>query len=284
MIGIPNGELFSRECEVTIDTLKLGGNRVAFRVTKTIKPEPNTCELTIWNLSENHRAALEELAPKADDVRGISVKIDAGYNGSTALVWLGDLRTVDSYRDGPDWITVLGSGDGEKACGKARVALPFGPGTPVETALRAMLVELGVGPGNITTALAMMHAKGVATTMLSSRSVIYGSVAARLTDLARSADLEWSIQDGAIQFTNRGQAIEGLPVLLSAETGMIGSPTVDNEGVLTVQSLMIPDIRPGRLVVMATLRIHGAYRIERAEWDGDTFGGNWYVTMEAKRV
>ena len=70
---------------------------------------------------------------------------------------------------------------------------------------------------------------------------------------------------------------------LTAETGMLSSPTVDNEGTLTVRMLMIPDVRPGVLLVIGSERIKGGYRIEKADWTFDTFGGPWEILVEAKR-
>jgi hypothetical protein len=40
-------ELFGRAAAVTVDTVRITGLRVAFRVEKTLKPDPNTCELAI---------------------------------------------------------------------------------------------------------------------------------------------------------------------------------------------------------------------------------------------
>jgi hypothetical protein len=278
-------ELFKRAATVVIDKIQLAGHRVTFRVEKSLKPEPNTCELAVWNLNEDQRAALEELKPKAQKAtRGIPCQIDAGYGDETSLIWLGDLRTVDSIREGPDWVTRLTSGDGEKAWKNARVNVSYGPRTPVETVLRALVRALGVGEGNVSKVAAQLKLTGVGK-LLTHGTVISGPAARELDAWARSADLEWSIQDGAIQFLDRGKAAAGTALRISAASGMIGSPTVDNEGVLSCQVLIIPDVRPGSLIVMDARRVKGNYRIERAIWDGDTFGGQspWYIHIEAKR-
>lgn len=275
-------ELFGRSADIVVGDQQITGLDVAFDVQKSVEPEPNTCELTIWNLSEGQRAQLEELEPKPEDARGIPVKIEAGYGGDNAQLWLGDLRSVDSIREGPDWVTRLDSGDGEKAAKGKRIAVPYGPNTPVDTALRAMVRALGVGEGNVGTAVAKLKQAGAAK-LFPNGKVLHGPVARRLTEFARSADLEWSIQDGALQITDRGKVLAGQAVKLSAGSGMIGSPTVDQDGILTVQCLMIPDLRVAGLIVVDSARIKGSYRVERARWTGDTRGGPWYVTLNAKR-
>jgi hypothetical protein len=275
-------QLFGRVAEVTVDTIKVTGHDVSFEIEKTLKSEPNTCTLRIWNLTEDQRSQLEELRPKKGDKRGIPCKIEAGYKDATSLLWLGDLRDVFSIKDGPEWTTELSSGDGERAHQTSRAALSFGPKTSLDTALRAMVRALGVGEGNVSKVAAKLKMGGVGR-LLTHGKVISGATSRHLTDFARSADLEWSIQDGAVQFVDRGKSLAGEAIRLAPETGLVGSPTVDNDGVLHASALMIPDIRPGRLVVMDAARIKGNYRIEKVQWVGDTHGQDWYAHIDATR-
>lgn len=275
--------LFGRETRVVVDTLELAGHRVFFKVEKSLKPEPNQCELSIWNLNEDQRAALEALRPKTPEAtRGIPTLIEAGYKDATSQIWLGDLRDVESLPDGPDWVTTLTSGDGEKATQHARIKASYGPKTPVDTVLRAIVRSLGVGEGNLAKVVNQLRISG-AGKLLANGAVLSGSAARELTDFCNSADLEWSIQDGAIQFLDRGKALAQQAIELGPETGLVGSPTVDNEGMLKARMLIIPDVRPGALVKMASRRITGNYRIENATWTGDTHAGDWYIDIEAKR-
>ncbi len=265
--------LFGRVAEVTIDTLKLTGFAVRFGIEKTHKPQPNTCKITVFNLNSDHRAQLEELRPKTVKgtklaIKGIPTKLEAGYGKNLSQLWLGDLRTINSVRDGSNWVTTLESGDAEKAYVNARMHVSYGPKTPVATALRAMVKALGVGDGNVAKVISDLEIAGMGR-LFSQGLVLSGSVARELTAFARSADLEWSIQDGSIQF--------------SASTGMQGSPTVDADGILTVKMRILPDVRPGSLIVMDAERVKGNYRIEKATWSGDTSTGDWDITAGCKR-
>lgn len=275
--------LFDRRVTVTVDTLQFSGLDVAFKVEKDLKAKPNTCELSIWNLTPDHQAQLEQLAPKdkKQATKGIPCQIDAGYKDAASLIWLGDLRTADTVREGPDWITHLSSGDGEKAWQNAKLHVSYGPKTSLETALRAMARALGVGEGNLSKVVKQLKQAGSA--IFPAGTVISGPVSRELTAFARSADLEVSIQDGALQFLDRGKALAGTALLLNSETGLIGSPTVDNEGILTARMLMIPDVRPGGLVTIDAARVKGTYRIEKAVWSGDTASTDWYIEINAKR-
>lgn len=288
-------DLFGKTWRVVIDTIEIEALDVHFEIQKSKKPEPNTCELTIYNLNRDHQAQLEQLggikartaaeikASKnaAPATKGVPCLIEAGYGDRLTQVWLGDLRTVQTTDDGPDGVTVLGSGDGEKAWKNARLHVAYGPKTPIETALRAIARALGVGEGNLSKVVARLKQAGSA--IYPSGKVISGSASRALVELARSADIDVSIQDGALQFLDRGKALAEEAILLNSETGMIGTPTVDNEGILTVETMMIPDVRCGRLVQMDAKRIKGGFMIERARCAGETDGEPWGYTLECSR-
>ncbi len=277
-------KLFGRRWSITIDKLQITELDMNFHVKKSIKPEPNTCDLTVFNLNPKQRATLEEIRPKKKDLVGIPVKIEAGYEEAQSLIWLGDLRTVETTLDGSEWVTDLSSGDGEKAKKKARVAQSFGPGTSPDTVLRALAHAMGIGVGNLEFFAQKQLFDSLARQIASQGIVLSGSAAAHLTRWAESSDLEWSIQDGAIQFTDRGKPLPGQVVLLNAGSGLIGTPSVDNEGLLTVKMLMIPDVIPGSLLVLDSERIKGNYRIQKADYEGDTTGTPWYITAICERI
>lgn len=292
--------LFDRKWAVTIDTIKTTELAVKFKVEKTLKDKPNKCELHVYNLSEAHRKQLEELnqvtrkvsgldkkkiriAARKTATRGIPVQIEAGYadDNALSLLWLGDLRTVHSSREGPDWVTILESGDGEKAWQNARIHVSYGPKTPVETVIRAIVKELGLGPGNVNELTGRMSAAGGA--ILPYGGVISGPAAYRLRDWCRTCELEFSIQDGAIQLLEKGKAIAGRAIVVSEGTGMLGSPTVDVDGLLHVKQLMPAGVRPGLIIEVDAHDVSGNYKIEKCIWEGDSHGDSWTVEYEAQK-
>lgn len=282
--------LFNRVCRVTVGTaigairagLRVEKHRVTFRVEKTHKPEPNKCELEIFNLSRDQRAQIEELKPKAGSARGVPVLIEAGYKDTgLSQIFLGDLRTAYSERKGADWITTVESGDGD-AAKKQPLSVAYGPQTSPDVALRAIVRALGVAEGNVPVIAAKLRI-GAAATLFPKRAVLCGSAFEHMTHFAHSAGLEWSIQDGAIQLINQGKVLDGFAIRLNASSGLIESPTVDHKGLLSCRMLIQPNVKPGSLLVIDSLAVRGNYKIERASWEGDTYGIPWYITVEAKR-
>lgn len=282
--------LFQRECRVTIGAaigniragLRVERHRCAFRVEKTNKPEPNKCALQVWGLSREQRAQIEELRPRAGSKRGVPVLIEAGYKETgIAQIFLGDFGTVYSRHEGAEWITTIESGDGQAAKLSA-ITQSYGPQTSPDIALRAIVRALGVDEGNVAVIAARLRTTGAAT-LFAKRAVLSGSAYEHMTQFARSAGLEWSIQDGAVQLIDQGKVLAGFAVNLGPRSGLIGTPTIDPKGVLSCQMLIQPSVKVGSLLVLNSAAVRGNYKIERATWEGDTHGIPWYITVEGKR-
>lgn len=273
--------LFDRKLVVTIDTLRITDLDIEFSIEKELKKAPNNCELTIWNLNPDHRASLEQLRAKSKadkGTKGIPCSVEAGYGLSLSQIFLGDLRTVETTRTGPDWQTKLTSGDGEKGAQFGRVQLSYGKGIANDVPLRALARAMGVGEGNLSKVVAQItHAQFPAGVTIS------GPAYRQLNVLAAGMGLQVTIQDSALQFQNLGKALSGTALKLNASTGLIDSPTVDNEGVLTAKMLMIPGVRVGGLIVMDSLTVKGNYIIQKATYAGSNFSGDFGITVQGKR-
>jgi hypothetical protein len=291
-----NPELFDRRFSLTVGTLEVSDFKCHFRIEKTLKPEPNKALVEIWNLHPEHRALLGELAPgkkirvghkkgkTAPKLMGrVPVRLEAGYTGpGTDLIYLGDLRTVDTEISGADWITSISSGDGERAYRTSRINQTFQPKTPVSVALKKVVAALGLGQGNLNQILPTLSLQG-GSKLLVGGLVMSGPAVRALTDLCRSADVEWSIQDGVLQFQDLNTALSGEAVYLSPDTGLIGSPSVDSAGVLKCKCLMMPQIRLGRIVVLEAAEIKGQFRVEGLVYEGDTHGDDWTIELTGRR-
>ena len=274
-------QLFGRSWRITVDTLQLTGIDVEFQVKKTLKPEPNTCDLKLYNLTSDHQKQIEQ-NPAVLKLKKVPVRVEAGYGTNLAQIFLGELRAGWTVNDGPDVITELSTGDGEKGMASARLNVSFGPGTPIDTVLREIVSTLGVGQGNVQKAVSLLQAKGLFN--FSSKGVVLkGNAAQHLTDFCKGAGLEWSVQDGNVQILTLGQPLQGQALQLDSSTGLIGSPSVDSKGVLSCQALMIPGLRPGQLLQMNSLHVKGGYRINTVEYQGDTLGNDWYAKITADK-
>jgi baseplate hub protein gp41 len=267
------GELFRRRYVLTVDTLRITDLDVSFRVKRTLKREPNTCDVALYNLRADHRRQLAEKP-------AVRVVLEAGYEGSgLSAIFRGDLRSAHTQREGPDLVTRVSSGDGERRARGTRVSRTFGPGTPLRAVLMQAAEDLGLGLGNLAQAAAAARLEGGGNTYAQG-TTLHGPAYRELCRLLESCGLECSVQNGALQVLERGRALGASAVVLSPETGLVESPSEASDGVVTAKALMVPDLVPGRVVEFRAREVEGFYRVSTGNYQGDTTGGEWGVTVE----
>lgn len=197
----------------------LNSLRIAFSVQRDVKRTPNNCEVRVYNLTRDHRAALAKLP-------SVRIRLEAGYVGDLGTIFDGDLRSARTRREGPDLATCASGGDGETQCRTAHIGKTFAAGTPVGTVLQELGKAMGVGPGNLRDFQGAQLANG--SKRLTRPLTLHGPVYDELEFFTRSCGLRWSIQDSALQIRDAG-----LPVgdregpLLRKDTGLIGEVQIE---------------------------------------------------------
>jgi len=212
----------------------------------------------------------------------LKVYLEAGYKDFIGTLFLGDVRSVTTKIQGPDVVTSFSSGDGSKAIRGKRVAVTFGSSVTVPTVLDHLAQTLGVKPGNLAQAKQALATEGLATLFPKGLS-LYGNAWRQTQEFARSAGLEISIQDDALQILRPGAALTNRAYLLTPDTGLLGSPSVDADGTVSFEALLIPDLRPGTKVQLDTDGVKGFYRVTHSEYRGNTAPGStvWGVSCHA---
>lgn len=266
--------LFRRVARVTVGEVQVEALRVQFRVVKTLRPEPNTAEVAISNLSADTRRKLVS--------ENVPVRIEAGYeNGGESTVqqlFVGDMRFAGHTREGADWVTKLQAGDGEKTFRGAKVNESFAKGVRKGKVLERLVKSMQV---DVKSAIAKFKSAGFKAGMdeFAKGVSLDGSAAKELTKILGAAGYSWSIQDGEVQVLGARETV-GEAVLLGPKTGLVGSPESGADGYIKAQSLLQPDLRPGRLVELDSETFRGSYRADRVEHRGDTHGADWYSELE----
>jgi hypothetical protein len=273
------GELRQRAFELAVGDMKLTGHQVQFKVEKTLKPDPNTAEISIYNLTDNQRSKISQL--KTPLVRLAAGYAPTGVPDLTQIFYGQCIHVEHEFKDNGDVATHLTTGDGITAYQKARIAMSFGAKTKIETVLRALVKQLGLRPGNVDS-IARELSGSLTSEIYIGGTVLSGSVSSELTALSRSAGLEWSIQDGAVQLLNRNKALDKFAIVLSPETGLVGSPSVSNKGIISGTCKIIKDFTPGRQIEVKARWVKGRARLEKVIYTGDRFGDDWDCAWEAK--
>jgi hypothetical protein len=278
-------DLNKRSSTISIGDLKVESKfdseslRVEFDVQRDTTPYPNNASVRIYNLSPDHRESLTR-------AKEVTCQIEAGYE-QTQQIFLGALRrgvNTSESGQGRDYVTSFEAGDGEKETQTATINKSYTKGTPISTVLNAFADALGVGKGNLTQhALA---AKLTSGKTLPSALTISGPVVEEMSAFARSLELSWSIQDGALQILSIDQpSVPGSAVLLTPDTGLIEQPklSVDKDtgkDVVVARSLLQPRLIPGALFRVDSETVTGSFAVRKSRHVGDTRGQSWYVDVE----
>jgi len=101
--------------------------------------------------------------------------------------------------------------------------------------------------------------------------------------------MTWSIQDGELQVLPIGGANTTPAILISVDTGMIGTPELGvpeadkKPPVLTISKLIDPGAlpAPGGVILVQAKNIEGAFVVKKVTHVGDTGGGEWRSDIEA---
>ena len=252
---------------------------VAFTVSKSISGEANTASLDIWNLNESHRNVVgEELD---------SVQIEAGYappegGGNVGILFKGQIRDVEHVRSGPDIITKIDCGDGDKALRTATISKTYKKGTKVNEVLEGIQEELGkkgITKGQWKLPEDVQDFKRPYS--------MCGSCKRELDTLGRGKGFYWSLQNETLEIFPSDEHLSGV-VLLNKDSGLTGVPTITDNGVKAT-ALLNPDIRPGRCVKIESQVLEmngegGLYRVSQADFDGDNRDGAFEVAIHGEAI
>lgn len=262
-------QLYLRKAIVSVGTIAGSSNviedlRVQFEVEKTNESNPNTATIKIYNLSESTRSGLE-----APDQK---VSLEVGYRDISEVVFRGDVTKAVHDREGDvDIITTLECGDGDNNFRNSRITRGFPPGTSAIQVIEALIQSTGLSRGAVVGVPQKTYPHGVS---------LYGPARHYLDDFCKANNLEWSIQNEAIQILPKFLGVPGAPIVVSVDTGLVGKPNKTDKGV-EFKMLMNPSLAPGKFVVLQSLFITGTYKIRKVKFAGDNQQGDFLAEVEA---
>lgn len=260
--------------DAIIDIEKLD---IRFNIKRTLTKEANTGEITVYNLSEGSRGDISS-------IKSAAVVLEAGYEGARKIIFAGDVREINSERDEADWLTTFRAGDGKKKLKKKRIEKSIRGPVLLSTVLREFASSIGFP---LSHGSEILLADPTLKLEFANNTLLYGykasGKAAKVLDtLLESTGLEWSIQNGEMQILTRGKPISPEVIVLTPESGLLESPKISGDKILTCKSLLIPEIAPGRLIRVKSAFVDGSFRVQTAKYTGSTFGNEWYIEMEAE--
>lgn len=226
--------------------------RVRFRCEKSNESKPNPAEVEIFNLAAATRSSLE--------TKNSSILLEAGYEDTVETLFAGDITKIVHQQEGSDIISKAEVKDGGNKYRNAKIEKGLPPGVKTQQIIDELIKELGLPRGTVIGVPNSQYANGVA---------LSGLVKDRLDDICKKNGLQWSIQNGIVQVVPEGETTTDAPILLSPDTGLIGSPSKTKEGV-EFTSLLQPKLIPGRPVQLESKFLKGLFKVYKVSHEGDS--------------
>lgn len=258
----------------TAEAVKFTGLRVIFQVEKNLESNPNTAKISVYNLSAQARA----LAEKEKAV----VILDVGYGENIEQLFYGDITRAYISRQGPDRVTTIECGDGSNALRSVHIDMSYAPGTDLKQVIKDVAQSF-VDQGKVV----MGSLLGIESEKAQTGIALSGSSKRIMDNLTTKQGLEWSIQDNTLQILPTDEDSGLQAVLLTPETGLIGSPVKreiqDGPGI-EFKALIQPRLVPGRLVKITSREVDGLYKLRSVSFAGDTHGQAFYAGGKAVQI
>ncbi len=269
--------------------------RIKFSVKRSDTATPNTADIRVYNLKPETALQIRKEFHK--------VILEAGYEGSYGVIFQGNIKQVILGRESAtDTFVDLVAGDGDRAYNFSVVNTTLAKGSTqtdqINAAVAAMATK-GVNAG---------HIGDMPNEQLPRGKSMFGNSREYLRDAAQTSKSSWSIQDEKVTFVGNKTYLPGERVVITSNTGMIGTPQQTNDGV-NIKTLLNPNIKVASRVqidnqsialqklnleqiafakgdtkiinqlIPRGLNADGMYYVLVLEHQGDTRGIEWYSSL-----
>lgn len=281
------------------EALDLSDFRCTFHILQAMVGKPCTAVIKVYNVAQS---TVDRIAVPTNAVVGskrLKVLIEAGYQEDHSLIFQGDLWWKSTGRESEtDTYMTLVAATGDRAHQYAVVNASVPKGASQEQIFDAVMQpmkEKGVQPSGKPDTMSGTLARG---------KVLYKMAADAVQSFADTNGLEWGYGAGGLVMIRKDKTYKKSEevIVLNAQTGLIGRPTVTADGV-EATCLLQPRIDLGSLVQIDNATIQsgsydtavqadllqnaavqgaftssdGLYRVLGREHVGDTRGNDWYT-------
>lgn len=282
---------YLRKCTLIVAGKDLGIDlsnlRIKFSVKRSDTMTPNVADIRVYNLQEETAQRIKKEFTR--------VVLQGGYESNYGVIFQGNIKQVILGRESAtDTFIDIIAGDGDRAYNFAVINKTIAAGSTQMDQINIALDSMG--PKGVTKG----HVSDLPTQKLPRGKVMFGDSRNYLRNVAQTSEQYWSIQNEKVTFVPKKGYLPGERVVLTAKTGMIGTPYQTNEGV-NVKCLLNPLIKIGGRIqidnksieqfkinlsvpnspanIPAPLTWDGVYYVLVAEHSGDTRGVEWYTSL-----
>lgn len=272
--------------------------KITFTISKAASADClsfNTAEISIYNTTAQTVSLLSQ--------RGITVRLDAGYEALHGVIFSGVVNNVTTTKRGADIVTTF-------YC----TSDTFEYSKPIEKTVQNVSVTdliKNLCDGIGASYKIFVNRKDVV------KSSYSGTFSKVLAMICADFGIVYSLDNGFLSFTDRNitteQAAKLTKMTFTPETGMIGNPQVTETGVtfrnLITPKLMVNDIfslyakyaeynlkdltrTPNKVLggelnafaFLDTQNYNGNYMALALKFNGDTRGNAWFIEVQGSRI
>lgn len=249
---------------------------ISFKFEKSDLTTQNTGDLSVWNLSPEHLAVLEQ--------KDCAVALKAGYGDNLSLIFAGIVSFYTSAQEDADERTDIEVIDNLIQIRDTYVTVSYNGKVNWKTIFDDTANQMGVTVSYSYNASFVDVSNGYSFVGLAKNILDKG---------CKCCGLSWSIQNGVLQIKKVGDVISKEAYVLSAETGLIGIPSrvaiteeSDSKSSNTsstkakkigwdVTYLMNAAITVDDYVKLESKKVEGYFRVQSVEISGDNVSGDW---------
>ena len=238
---------------------------VHFRVDFDDKPEPNTAEFKLYNLSRDTISRFK---------RGDSIIFNAGYEGDVGTIFVGDIIKVVTDWQETDKVTTITAGDGAGAWLNTTVNKTFKAGIRASQIIRDIIGGFGLEIGEIRLAEDVTYGNG---------RTVHGKLQQVLRQIVEDCKSRLTITNGVIMIRPPAAGTQ-TGFLLNSDTGLIGTPGyIDaDDADFDVECLLNQRITANSLLRIESRTARGNFRVVKGSHSGDD--QNWVTQMEVVAI
>ena len=276
---------FDRNVELVVvqedETFAITRNRIDFRVEKFPGGLVNNrASVTVYNLNFRARAILTKRRLDLQVKPFTDVFISAGYksDGSTAMIFRGQLIDGSNSRVGPDWVTTFEAFTAYEQ--GANALLSPQKHSYLETAPKTIVNEL-FAVLNYNKVRFSMEAETILDAEQKVTQAFAGRADVAIKKFLGQFDLVFKLEDdGPVvvvsgSAANTDQDVGDIP-LISVETGLVGTPKIVHQGV-EIRTLLNPDLKIFKRFRLRSLTTDGSLALTDQEFTAmklQHFGSN----------
>jgi len=232
--------LFGRKYRITVsddsgDALDVSDLRCTFNIIKTIQMEPNSSEITIYNLNAKTENTIM--------MNGKRVTVEAGYEGSQfGLIFDGDiLQTIRERENGTTLKLTIIALDSDRAINFDIANFSLVKGQTARDIVEHVTSQATkpISMGSISEKLSGQK--------LTRGKVVFGKASDVIRQIAKSNELQYYMDDGRLNLISLDELPEGEIIELTPTSGLIGTPEQTDYGVAG-QCLLNPQIKLNSLI------------------------------------